>query len=167
MRLKSVNLLFPTLQKMAETRNGKFLNNFLRKFHSILLLLYLLVSLLPTAIVTFLVGIYLRIYLLPSQYLEYIMKFLNPNVGEKILFLAYDEMDTVKSLNVEVLNNIKHLTNIIYSSRDNWAPVLYMEDLHKHQPEIPMKEVDIDHAFVLKSSERVAEMVTQFLNTKL
>ncbi|KAJ8735761.1 hypothetical protein PYW07_007381 [Mythimna separata] len=165
MRLKSVNLLFPTLQKMAETRNGKFVNNYLRKFHNVLLFLYLVVSLLPTAIVNFLVGIYLRIFSLPSRYLKYILKFLNPNVGEKILFLAYDEMDTVKSLNVEILNKIKHFTNVIYSSRDNWAPVSYMEDLH--QPEIPMREVNIDHAFVLKSSERVAEMVTQFINTKL
>lgn len=163
MRLKSVNLLFPTLQKMAETRNGKFLNNFLRQFHSFILFLFIVVNLLPTAIVTFLVGVYLRIYSLPSLYLKYILKFLNPKVGEKILFLAYDEMDTVKSLNIEVLNKIKHITNIIYSSTDNWAPVSYMEDLHKYQPEILMKEVNIDHAFVLKSSERVAGMVIQFI----
>lgn len=167
MRLKSINLLFPTLQKMAETRNGKFLNNFVRKFHSFILFLYHLVSLLPTVIVDFLVDIYLRIHLLPSQYLKYIQTFLNPNVGEKILFMAYDEMDTVKSLNNGVLNKFKHITNIIYGNRDNWAPVSYMEDLRKYQPEIPMKEVNIDHAFVLKSSERVAEMVIQFINTKL
>ena len=167
MRLKSVNLLFPTLQKMAESPNGYFLNNILRKFHTFILFLYLVVSLLPTVIVNFLVTIYLRIFSLPTQYLKYILKFLNPKVGEKILFLAYNEMDTVKCLNYEALNKMKHLINIIYSSHDNWAPVSYIEDVHKYQPEIPMTEVNIDHAFVLKSSEQVAEMVTQFIKIKM
>ncbi|KAF9794994.1 hypothetical protein SFRURICE_011125 [Spodoptera frugiperda] len=167
MRLKSVNLLFPTLQKMAETRNGKFLNGFLRKLHNFVLLLYVLVHLLPSVIVKFLVAIYLKVYALPSHYTEYIFKFLNPNVGEKVLFLAYNEMDRVKSLNFEAINKIKHLTNVIYSKSDNWAPISYMEDLYKYQPELTMKEVDIDHAFVLKSSERTAEMVMQFIKTKL
>lgn len=167
MRLKSVNLLFPTLQKMAEAPNGYFINNILRKFHSFILFLYFIVSLLPTLIVSFLVTLYLRISSLPKQYLKYILKFLNPKVGEKILFLAYNEMDTVKCLNNEALNKIRHLTNIIYSSHDGWAPVSYMEDVHKNHPEIPMTEVNIEHAFVLKSSEQVAEMVSHFIKTKI
>ncbi|XP_021193565.2 lipid droplet-associated hydrolase [Helicoverpa armigera] len=167
MRVKSVNLLFPTLQRMAETRNGIFLNNYLRKIHSVLIFLYLLVSVLPTVIVNFLIAVYLKINSLPSHYTKLILKFLNQNVGEKILFLAYNEMDRVKSLNVDALNKIKHIVNVIYSSHDNWAPVSYMEDLHKCQPEIPMTEVNIDHAFVLKSSKTVADMVAQFIITKI
>ncbi|KAF9421371.1 hypothetical protein HW555_002586 [Spodoptera exigua] len=80
--------------------------------------------------------------------------------GQEHLFHldAYDEMDKVRNLNLEAIDKIKHFTNVIYSKTDNWAPIPYMEDLYKYQPELTMKEVDIDHAFVLKSSERTAEM---------
>lgn len=91
-------------------------------------------------------------------------KLLNVEVGEKMLHLAYDEMNNVKNLNVEVLDKIKHKTNVIYSNKDNWAPVSYMEDLKQFEPDLKMTMVDIDHAFVLKSSEPVADMVAQFIN---
>lgn len=93
-----------------------------------------------------------------------INKLLNAEVGEKMLHLAYDEMSNVKNLNVEVLDKIKHKTNVIYGNKDNWAPVSYMQDLKQFEPELKMTQVDIDHAFVLKSAEPVADMVAQFIN---
>lgn len=164
MRVSSINLLFPTLQEMANTKNGRFLNTFIRNFHKLFLFLFHLAYLLPDSIKAFIVKIYLNYNSLPLHYSKCINTFLNPRVGEKVLFLAYDEMDTVKSLNIEVIDKMKHLINIIYSDKDNWAPISYMEDLQKYRPQIQMQEVHIDHAFVFKSSERVAEMVTQFIN---
>ncbi|XP_075975340.1 lipid droplet associated hydrolase sturkopf [Anticarsia gemmatalis] len=166
-RLSSVNLLFPTLQKMAETRNGKLLNNVIRNVHVLVLFLFYLAYALPALILTFLVEVYLKVQSLPLHYSKCILKFLRPTVGEKVLFLAYNEMDTVKSLNTEVLEKSKHLINVIYSNRDNWAPVSYMEELQSYRPHIHLTEVDIDHAFVLKSSEKVAEMVSSYIKTKI
>lgn len=80
--------------------------------------------------------------------------------------MAYDEMDSVVSLNTGIVDKVKHITNVIYSSQDGWAPGHYMEDFKKFQPELQMKEVKIAHAFVLKSSEAVAEMVSNFISTK-
>lgn len=167
MRLSSVNLLFPTLQHMAETRNGKFLNKVIRNLHIFFVFLFCLSYLIPTVILNFLIESYLKVESVPLHYSKPVFKFLKPSVGEKVLFLAYNEMDTVKTLNTEVLERIKHLTNVIYSDKDNWAPLHYMEDLQTFEPHIQLHKVNIDHAFVLKSSERVAEMAANFIKIKI
>lgn len=166
-RIASVTLLFPTLQKMGETKNGKFVNEVLRNVHVFLLFLYALVYYMPNIISSFLIGLYIKYYSLPTHYLVRIEKFLHPRVGEKILYLAYDEMDNVNELNIEAIDKIKHLTYVIYSSRDGWAPVDNMNDLKMFSPPLQMKEVNINHSFVLKSSERVADMVVEVIKTKM
>ncbi|KAG6450455.1 hypothetical protein O3G_MSEX006599 [Manduca sexta] len=166
-RISSINLLFPTIQHMAETKNGIFLNNFIRNFHTIALLVFTLAYMLPNYIKSLLIKIYLKFNSLPLHYEERIQKYCNPRVGEKVLFLAYDEMDKVTSLNNYIIEKIKHMTNIIYSNHDGWVPVKYMEDLKCYQPYLQMKVVNIDHAFVLKSAEIIAEMVSDYIKLKL
>ncbi|XP_049877560.1 lipid droplet-associated hydrolase isoform X2 [Pectinophora gossypiella] len=166
-RTSSVSLLFPTLQRMADTRNGKFLNGFLRRIHGLVVILFSLLYLIPESIRAICIQTYLKICSLPPHYLERIMKYLHPLVNEKVLFLAYDEMDTVQKLNNEAIDKIKHLTYVIYSTDDGWAPIHYMDDLKPFEPMLQMKEVNIAHAFVLKSPEPVAEMVVDFIKTKL
>lgn len=165
-RVSSVNLLFPTLQKMAESKNGKFLNNVLRKINFLIIMFFSIVALLPLWFRTYVIRLYLKFNSLPPHYTERILKYLNPKVGEKVLFLAYHEMDTVTTLNTAALDKVKHLTNVIYSDRDGWAPVEYMNDLKTFQPNLQMTKVHINHAFVLKYSEQVAEMVSDFIKTK-
>lgn len=165
-KVSSINLLFPTIQKMAESKNGIFFNNVLRRVNVLIVMLFSLFSLLPLRLRLYAIRLYLKFYSLPPHYTDRILKYLNPKVGEKVLFLAYDEMDTVTVLNTEALDKVKHLTNVIYSNRDGWAPVHYMDDLKMFQPHLQMKEVDINHAFVLKYSEQVAEMVSNFIKVK-
>lgn len=151
---------------MAESRNGKFLNKVLRNINVLIVMLFSLVALLPLWLRVYAIGLYLKFNSLPSHYTDRILKYLNPKVGEKVLFLAYNEMDTVIALNIVALDKIKHLTNVIYGKRDGWAPVHYMDDLRTFQPHLQMKEVHISHAFVLKYSEQVAEMVSNFIKLR-
>lgn len=151
---------------MAESSNGKFLNKVLRKIHVLIIMLFSLIALLPLWLRSYAIGLYLKFHSLPPHYTDRILKYLSPKVGEKVLFLAFDEMDTVTTLNAAALDKVKHLTNVIYSDRDGWAPVHYMNDLKTYQPHLQMKEVPISHAFVLKSSEQVAEMVSNFIKLK-
>lgn len=166
-RVSSINLLFPTLQRMAKTRNGKFLNVFVRRIHLIIILLLSFLNILPECIKIFLVGMYLKLISQPSTYCKTILKYLYPKVIEKVLILAYDEMDKVTMLNKRAIEKIKHLTNVIYSTDDGWAPLNYIDELKMFQPSIQMQEVNIEHAFVFKSSEQVAEMVVKFIKTKM
>lgn len=164
-RILSINLLFPTLQRMAETQSGILLNKLVRRLHILVMLLFTFLYYMPTVIKTFLIGLYLKFHSLPSHYIDRIMKYLNPRVGEKVLFLAYDEMDRVRDLNVQALTKMKHQTYVTYGVRDGWAPVSYMDDLKQFQPEMHLHEVHIDHSFVLRSSEQVAEIVSKFIKT--
>ncbi|XP_022130206.2 lipid droplet-associated hydrolase isoform X2 [Pieris rapae] len=165
-RILSINLLFPTIQKMADSPNGKFLNLFLRRIYCLLLILLKLLRLLPYWINSYLIYLYLSWHSLPSHYYERISKVIEPNVMEKVLILAFDEMDTVTNLNKDAIKNIKHLTNVIYSKTDNWAPLAYIDDLKMYEPEICLIEMNVSHAFVLKSSELVAERTATFIIDK-
>ncbi|XP_072942074.1 lipid droplet-associated hydrolase [Epargyreus clarus] len=163
----TTNLMFPTIQKMAESKNGIFLNTFVRPLHSIILFCAFFVNMLPVIVFNFFIFCYLKIQGFPSKYFTRIQKFLNHNAVEKVLFLAYDEMDTVLKLNIDGIEKLCPQTNVIYSMRDNWAPLNYMKDLKNVKPSLQMKEVNISHAFVLKSSERVANMVSEYIKPNI
>ncbi|XP_047525732.1 lipid droplet-associated hydrolase [Pieris napi] len=165
-RVSSINLLFPTIQKMAESPNGRFLNLFIRRIYCLLLIFLKLLGILPHWINRYLIYLYLSWHSLPSHYSERIAKVIEPNVMEKVLILAFDEMDTVTNLNKDAINNIKHLTNVIYSKTDNWVPLAYIEDLKMYEPEICLIEMKVSHAFILKSSELVAEKAATFIKDK-
>ncbi|XP_039760420.1 lipid droplet-associated hydrolase [Pararge aegeria] len=166
-RVSSINLLFPTIQKMALSRNGKYVNNVLRKIYKIILFLSTLFYLLPKYVLFYIIGIYIWIKSIPSKFSSAIIKILNPDVVENIFYLAFNEMDTVLSLNTESIQKIKHLTNVVYARNDGWAPVEYIEDLKQFTPQLQIREAfNVEHAFVLKSSVEVASIVADFINTK-
>ncbi|XP_059051041.1 lipid droplet-associated hydrolase isoform X2 [Achroia grisella] len=166
-RVSSVTLLFPTLQKMAESPNGKRIFNLVKTYRTLIKLLLTLLDYLPLFVKTLLVDIYLKLNSLPSHYSDRILKCINPNTMDKVITLALDEMETVTVLNKSAIDRFKHLTCVIYSNRDDWAPIEYFKDFLDFEPSIEMKLVDISHAFVLKSSKRVADLVVDFIKTKI
>lgn len=167
-RLSSVNLLFPTLQRMAESKNGRFFNNIFRKVYVFILFLVTLLYLLPEFILRIIIYLYLKVKCLPYKYGNSILKLTNPLVIKNIIFMAFDELDTVQVLNSDGIAKIKHLTNVIYGKNDGWAPLEFIEDLRKFEPCLKMTLAhNVEHAFVLKSSVQVAAMVTDFIQLKI
>ncbi|XP_063395587.1 lipid droplet-associated hydrolase [Cydia fagiglandana] len=168
-RICSVNLLFPTIQRMADSPNGKKLNGIVRRLHFVAILLFTLIHSLPDAVQRFLVGAYLKLNRLPPHYDERILKYLRPRVAEKVLHMAYDEMDRVVSLErvSGALARTKQITHVVYGAQDGWAPPAYMDDLRRFQPDLQMTRVHIDHTFVLTSSEKVAELVSDYIKPKI
>ncbi|XP_053608964.1 lipid droplet-associated hydrolase [Plodia interpunctella] len=165
-RIVSINLLFPTIQKMAVAPNGKFITKFLSRIHVLLMFFINLIHILPQVVRSFFIDVYIYWNKLPSSYNDMVNKFLSPSSFEKMIFLAYDEMANVKELNKSGIDKIKSITNVIYSDRDGWAPVSYMEDLKQFEPHLQMTLVGVDHAFVLRSSEQVAGLVAEFIRNK-
>ncbi|XP_032528325.2 lipid droplet-associated hydrolase isoform X1 [Danaus plexippus] len=163
-RVSTVNLLFPTLQNMAETKNGRFINGFVKRMHCVILFLCQILSLFPNFLINFLLNIYLMLHSLPLFYNERIKKVIDPRILEKVFFLAFDEMDNVRSLNNEAIHKITKTCNVIYSCFDGWAPLDYMAELKKQHPHLRMVEAaNVAHSFVLKSSQIVAEMVSNHI----
>ncbi|KOB65327.1 Uncharacterized protein OBRU01_22904 [Operophtera brumata] len=114
-----------------------------------------------------LISIYLKWNSFPFSFSESILKLCRPHVVEKVLFLCYEEIDKVQRLNIEVLEIVKGCTNVLYSPRDAWVPVQFMDELRQFEPHLKMKEVDAEHAFVLNSSAEIAEMVSDFIKEKM
>lgn len=165
-RLSSVNLLFPTIKKMAQSRNGWIVNNIYRRISFLILLLCMFLNFLPKFITDNVIKLYLSIQSLSNVNVECIYKVIHPNVVEQILFLAFNEMDTVTNLNVQGIEKIKHMTNVIYGFHDDWAPPEYMDELTIFQPHLQLQGVDVEHVFILKSSKKIANMVSNFINIK-
>lgn len=164
-RVASINLLFPTLQEMAVTKNGFFVNT-IRRIHTFALILLTLFNLLPDYFLRLIAKLYLKVKNLPSHFTNRLIKYVNPTIMEKVLFLGYDEMDRVRALNTKAIETAKNVTNVIYSENDGWVPLKYMEDLKKFLPLQQMTEVPYTHEFVLKSSENVAAMVSKYIKMK-
>ncbi|VVC95164.1 unnamed protein product, partial [Leptidea sinapis] len=129
-KTSSVNLLFPTLQRMGDTINGKFMNNVVRRWHSLIMFLFKLINVLPDIIIT------------------------------------YNEMDSVLTLNNSGIDKIKHITNVIYSDRDDWAPLHYIDNLKVYEPHIKLQMVKVNHAFVLNSSHFIATQLAELILEK-
>lgn len=165
-RVLSVNLLFPTVQRLAESKSGLFMNNYIRKAHSLLMVLVMLLYLIPESIIRILAKMALKTLQIPQHFDTSLTKFFKPKVIEKVLFLAYNEMDNVKALNVNGIEKIKDRTNVLYGTTDHWVPLHCMEDMRRFQPEISLQKVDVEHGFVLKSSEIIAEFVSQFVKNR-
>uniref|UniRef100_A0A2A4JN28 Lipid droplet-associated hydrolase n=1 Tax=Heliothis virescens TaxID=7102 RepID=A0A2A4JN28_HELVI len=161
-RISSVNLLFPTLQNFSETKNGKLVNNLIRYLHRIILLFLFIIQLLPSIR---LLGIKVYLYLnsLPSYYVERITIYLNPLLQEKSMLLAYESMGRIRQLNIAAIKKVKHMTNVVYSPQDEWVPMHHIQDLKKLGPHFTLKQVNVDHAFVLKSSVLVGKVVSNLI----
>jgi len=78
-------------------------------------------------------------------------------------------MDTIVSDNKNfpsqvIEQNLKKLI-FYYGATDHWTPVTYYEDMKEKFPdgEIYLCERRLKHAFVLESSEEVAEMVAPWI----
>lgn len=80
---------------------------------------------------------------------------------EKVVFLAKQEMDTVVNLDLEIVKENKNLITLYYGTTDGWVPVKYYEELKKQIPDVDaiLDTHGIAHAFVLKSSEEMAQIV--------
>lgn len=42
-----------------------------------------------------------------------------------------------------------------------------MEDFRRFEPALTLKEVNVEHAFVLRSSEKIATIVSDFVKNKI
>ena len=78
--------------------------------------------------------------------------------------LSVSELTIIYFLSQAIEQNLKKLV-FYYGATDHWAPASYYEDMKNKFPdgEIYLCERKFKHAFVLESSEEVAEMVAPWI----
>uniref|UniRef100_A0A8D8WKI4 Lipid droplet-associated hydrolase n=1 Tax=Cacopsylla melanoneura TaxID=428564 RepID=A0A8D8WKI4_9HEMI len=155
-------LLFPTLERIRNTPAADFVVPLLTYLGPVLLFLASIFRLFPRPMQRFLVSTTLMIQHFKSadpHCVDATVDLINPNVLRHVIFLALDEMEMIKELDVETLNAHASKVRIYFGSKDDWCPPSHCWNLKDKCPNVRAQvcKEDIKHAFVLHSSQSMAE----------
>ncbi|KAK6488576.1 lipid droplet-associated hydrolase [Huso huso] len=167
--LKSV-LLFPTIERMAVSPQGKLMTPVLCKLRYAMYVPVYFLSFLPESIKASMVRLVLRgLQSLDESSIPASVTLFSVDCVANAMYLGSQEMVQVMDRDNPTIK--KNLDKIIfyYGSNDQWCPEQYYEDIKKDFPEgdIRLCERGIRHAFVLNASKEVASMITDWLHADL
>lgn len=167
-KIQHCYLLFPTIERMAVSPNGRFFTTIFPRLNFIAVWFYWFVSVLPTQLKIFLISIYFAIFRVPNTFIGTALKYAKPSVAEKVVFLANEEMKRVRDADLETIENNKHLLKFYYGTTDGWVPVSYCTDLKARIPDIDADLCTrrIAHAFVLRSGPEMGYIVADWIRRK-
>uniref|UniRef100_A0A8C4ZQ99 Lipid droplet-associated hydrolase n=2 Tax=Gadus morhua TaxID=8049 RepID=A0A8C4ZQ99_GADMO len=167
--LKAV-MLFPTIERMAQTPQGRILTPALCHMRYLAYLPLFLLSLLPERLKTALVKLaFSRIQSLDSTVVAPTVDLLSGDCAANAMYMGGQEMKGVLERdNLTIKNNLKKLV-FYYGAADHWCPVQYYHDIKKDFPsgDIRLCRNGFRHAFVLDTGKDVAGMVIEWLSNDL
>ncbi|GFR66741.1 chromosome 2 open reading frame 43 [Elysia marginata] len=148
-------MLFPTIERMAVTPNGRTLTPVLRYLRWIPVLLAFFFCFLPQFIRREIMKWLYRKVDYPECTQKALLETVTPWTTNFAMYLGKTEMNKVTTLQGELVE--KHLSklSLYYGSIDDWAPVQYYHDFIAHFPQADAKLCDLrlKHAFILKKTE--------------
>lgn len=161
-------LLFPTIERMSESPNGRIATPLFCRFrYALYVSAYLLLKPWPEKIKSLMIRKYLQMMNLQTEFS--LLNMLEPFCLVNAAYLASQEMmDVVKRDNETIKEHLSKLT-FYYGTVDAWCPKEYYEDMKKDFPEgdIRLCEKKIPHAFVLGFHQEMADMVADWLKDDL
>lgn len=92
-----------------------------------------------------------------------------PSILERVSFMASDEMEKVRELDLELLRGNKDKLRLYYGVEDGWAPLKFCKKLQSTLPEVRVESCkrNFDHAYILRYSEEAADMITDWIRVDL
>lgn len=148
-------LLFPTIERMAVTPNGRTLTPILRYLRWIPVLLAFFFCFLPQYIRGQLLRWHYRKVDYPDCTQKALLETVTPWTTNFAMYLGKTEMNKVLGLQRELVEKHVSKLSLYYGSIDDWAPVQYYHDFVAQFPQADAKLCDLrlKHAFILKKSE--------------
>lgn len=164
-RVRLSYLLFPTIERMLESKNGFILYRILDPIFFVYRIFYRLFHFLPYVIKVLIMQIYFWMSSTPKQFLGSAIKYTKPCVIDKIWHLALDEMVVIKEIDEENIRKNMHRLKFYYGTKDAWVPTNYYHELIEKFPGIDAElcEQEMEHAFVMKSGPKMARMVADWM----
>ncbi|XP_060128421.1 lipid droplet-associated hydrolase [Zootoca vivipara] len=163
-------LLFPTVERIAESPQGKIMTPVLSWFRYPLYILSYLVWILPDRIKHFLLRLVSSTLLHADESaLAATIDFLTVNCVANAMYMGHQEMNEVTERdNTAIRKHLKKLT-FYYGSEDRWCPRQYYEEMKRDFPngDIRLCEKGFRHAFVLDSSEEMAADLADWMRDDL
>ncbi|XP_023164862.2 lipid droplet-associated hydrolase [Drosophila hydei] len=169
-RIKKSYLLFPTVERMMESPNGWVFTKVAMPLYSVFgYVFFNSFNWLPAWIRIFLIQIYFWIFAIPNHFVGTALKYTKPSVAEKVVFLADDEMARVSVLQRDIIEENLHLLKFYYGTTDGWVPVKYYNQLKLVFPQVDaqLDNMNIAHAFVLRHSKPMANIVSNMIKQHL
>lgn len=157
-------MLFPTLERIRVTPNGKWFSSLL-PFYAFAEPFLNLVMMLPTG----LHRLFLQIYFwgqAPSAITEASLHLFKPDVFQNVFHMARGEMESVFDLDVETLEHNLEKIFFYFGTSDGWVPLEHVEEMKTKLPKMNFKVCDkgVDHAFVIKHSELMAQTICSLID---
>lgn len=168
-RIHHCYMLFPTIERMKDSRAGKVWTEKYGTFKwSALLRVFHFLSILPYSLRASVVGYYIRKWNLPESYLEDALKTLRIDALERMMEMGWDQISNVYDLDVDIIEkNTKRMT-FYYGTRDHWVPVQYYEDLKNRISGIDahLDEFNMAHAFNIRNGAEMAKIMSQWITNR-
>ncbi|XP_028635231.1 lipid droplet-associated hydrolase [Grammomys surdaster] len=158
-------LLFPTIERMSESPNGRFATPFLCRFRYMLYAIsYLLLKPCPEIIKSFIIQTALGKMSFETE--VPVRDILQPFCLANAAYLGGQEMIRIVKRDDDIIKEHLPKLTFYYGKTDGWCPVKYYEDMKKDFPEgnIYLCEKGIPHAFVLGFSQEMATIVADWIN---
>lgn len=167
--LKAV-MLFPTIERMAQTPQGKVVTPVLCRMRYVAYLPLFLLSLLPESLKASLVKlVFSGIRSLDHFVLQPTVGLLSGDSAANAMYMGAQEMrEVLERDNTTIKNNLNKLI-FYYGATDHWCPVQYYHDIKRHFPhgDFRLCENGFRHAFVLDAGREVARMVVEWIRGDL
>lgn len=158
-------MLFPTLERMAETRNGASVIFVINYILWLTLFLSWVFTCLPHILRVSLIRVFCIVARFPTSSIPALLELVDPHVLNKVFYLADDEMKNVKQLDDDVLKIHGNKLTLYYGASDGWTPLKYYEELKAKHENVNASVCPLQHEFVLKQSEEVSKLVHSWLTS--
>ncbi|XP_072354972.1 lipid droplet-associated hydrolase isoform X1 [Scyliorhinus torazame] len=167
--LKAV-LLFPTIERMAESPQGKLMTPVLCKLRFLMYVPIYFLSFLPESVKASLVRWALQgRQSLDEATVSATLNLFNVDCAANAMYMGSQEMMQVMQRDDSTIRRCLDKLIFYYGSNDHWCPIKYYEDMKRSFPDgiIHLCQKGIRHAFVLDANREMAEMLIDWLCTDL
>ena len=168
-RVAKCYLLFPTIERMAETRNGLFFTRIVSRIAFLLTFLCWILSCLPVYLQTFLINTFAPFYGVPTKCSKAVLQLLHPRSLKKVLKMADEEMRIVRERDDDTLSKYADKLWFYYGNCDGWTPVRYYKNMKSVHPNMNAElcKHGYYHSFVLEYDKEMGHIVGDLINESI
>ncbi|XP_070698848.1 lipid droplet-associated hydrolase [Pempheris klunzingeri] len=170
LKIMKAIMLFPTIERMAQTPQGKVMTPVLCHMRYVAYLPLFLLSLLPDGLKAALIKlVFGGIRSLDHAVVQPTVGLLSGDCAANAMYMGAQEMRKVLERdNITIEKNLKKLI-FYYGATDHWCPVQYYHDIKQDFPrgDLRLCENGFRHAFVLDAGREVAKMVVEWISGDL
>ena len=168
-RVGKAVLLFPTIERMSETPNGRLMKPFFASYQWVVIFVVWLLAILPTWLQNLVIR--WRFRTTPREQLESVKQgvmSIDTKAMYNVLNMAHQELEVVNELPVRLIAQHQSKLAFYYGAKDRWN----MPDSYSNiRDQFPSADIvrcphGYRHGFVLYSSSQVAEICFQKISTE-